>query len=69
MKCQERELLIEEVIRTSPHVEHEFDQISDDGEYEHYICKYCRGIEKRMKQPGVPVTGEGRSEYRDNENG
>ncbi len=56
MKCQERELLIEEFIRTLPKVEHEFDQITACDEYEHLICKHCMGIEKRMKQPGGDVT-------------
>ena len=54
MKCAERELLIEEFVRTLPPVIHEWDNISSCSEYEHYICRSCMGIEKRMKtQPGV----------------
>lgn len=51
MKCQERELLIEEYARTLPKAEHEFDNISSCDEYEHWICKHCLAIEKRIKQP------------------
>lgn len=53
MKCQEREFLIEEFIRTLPKVEHEFDQISSCAEYEYWICRYCLAIEKRIKEPGA----------------
>ena len=63
MKCAERELLIEEFIRTLPPVEHEWDNIQDDGEYESYICRHCLGIEKRMKTgQGVPLS-DNTSEY------
>lgn len=52
MKCAERELLIEEFISALPQVEHEWDNISSCSEYEHYICRHCLGIEKRIKQTG-----------------
>lgn len=48
MKCQERELLIEEFVRSLPAVEHEWQNIANNDEYSHYICRHCTWIEKRM---------------------
>lgn len=52
MKCQERKLLIEEFMRTLSAIEHEWENITNSDEYEHYICRHCLITEKWFKPPG-----------------
>lgn len=50
MKCSNAQKIAYLIARLLPRItEHEWDNITQCDEYEHYICKHCLVVEKRMK--------------------